>query len=62
MRLLTLLSLVASTALAQTVIPPSIWNFTYPWPLHYHTLTSQRLTLSMAYMDVPPSTNSTSCA
>lgn len=59
MRLLTLLPFVASTSLAQTVIPPSIWNYTYPWPLHYHPLTSQRLNLSMAYMDVPPSTNTT---
>ncbi|KAK3197519.1 hypothetical protein GRF29_216g460760 [Pseudopithomyces chartarum] len=59
MRLLTLLPFVASTSLAQTVIPPSTWNYTYPWPLHYHPLTSQRLNLSMAYMDVPPSTNTT---
>lgn len=61
MRLATILSLVASTALAQTVIPPSSWNYTYPWPIHYHNLTSQRLNLSMAYMDVPPENlNSTS--
>ncbi|KAF1968254.1 alpha/beta hydrolase-like protein [Bimuria novae-zelandiae CBS 107.79] len=58
MRSIACLALAASTALCQTVIPPSPWNYTYPWPVHYHNLTSQRLNLSMAYMDVAPSSNS----
>jgi pimeloyl-ACP methyl ester carboxylesterase len=29
-------------------------NFTYPYPLHFYNFTSQELTLSMAYMDIPP--------
>lgn len=49
-----LLVLLASTVLSTTVVPPSAWEFPYPWPIHYHNLTSQRLNLSMAYMDVPP--------
>jgi pimeloyl-ACP methyl ester carboxylesterase len=40
------------------VIPPSTWNYSYPWPVQYHNITSQRLNLSMAYMDVAP-TNTT---
>lgn len=56
--ILCLLALVAS-AIGQTVVPPSTWNYTYPWPVKYHTLTSQRLNLSMAYMDVAPTSYST---
>ncbi|KAL1600656.1 hypothetical protein SLS60_007044 [Paraconiothyrium brasiliense] len=47
-----LLALALPIVLSQTVIPPSTWNYTYPWPVKYHTLASQRLNLSMAYMDV----------
>lgn len=50
----SLLTLVVSTVLGQTVIPPSTWNYTYPWPVKYHSITSQRANLSMAYMDVSP--------
>lgn len=53
------LTLVVSTVLGQTVVPPSTWNYTYPWPVKYHNLTSQRLNLSMAYMDVAPSSYAT---
>jgi pimeloyl-ACP methyl ester carboxylesterase len=55
------LIVAALTAVASgvTVIPPSTWNYTYPWPIHYHTITLQQLNLSMAYMDVAP-TNTTS--
>ncbi|KAF1911288.1 Alpha/Beta hydrolase protein [Ampelomyces quisqualis] len=42
-----------------TVVPPSIWNYSYPWPVQYHSITSQQVNLSMAYMDVA-STNTTS--
>ncbi|KAH3940166.1 hypothetical protein HBH64_191050 [Parastagonospora nodorum] len=49
----------ATLAHSATVIPPSPWNYTYPWPVQYHNITSQRLDLSMAYMDVAP-TNTTS--
>ncbi|KAH8730680.1 Alpha/Beta hydrolase protein [Phaeosphaeriaceae sp. PMI808] len=53
------IALFATAASAITVVPPSIWNYTYPWPVNYHNITSQQLNLSMAYMDVPP-TNTTS--
>lgn len=49
----------ATLAYSVTVIPPSTWNYTYPWPVQYHNITSQRLDLSIAYMDVAP-TNTTS--
>ncbi|KAJ4360901.1 uncharacterized protein N0V89_001470 [Didymosphaeria variabile] len=49
-----LLIIALPIVLGQSVIPPSTWNYTYPWPVKYHTLTSQRLNLSMAYMDVHP--------
>jgi pimeloyl-ACP methyl ester carboxylesterase len=52
------LASLASTVLSATVIPPSAWDYPYPWPIHYHNLTSQRLNLSMAYMDVPPNNSS----
>ncbi|KAI8935173.1 hypothetical protein NX059_007766 [Plenodomus lindquistii] len=48
-----------ATALSASVIPPSAWDYPYPWPLQYYNFTSQRSNLSMAYMDVPP-TNVTS--
>lgn len=48
------LAFAVTTAFAETVIPPSTWNYTYPWPVQYHNLTSQQLNLSMAYMDVSP--------
>lgn len=51
--------LFATAVSAATVVPPSTWNFTYPWPVKYHTIVSQQLNLSMAYMDVAP-TNTTS--
>jgi pimeloyl-ACP methyl ester carboxylesterase len=51
-----LLTSFIATALGTTVIPPSPWNYTYPWPIHYHNFTSQRLNLSMAYMDIPANT------
>jgi pimeloyl-ACP methyl ester carboxylesterase len=53
------IALFAALASSATVIPPSTWNYTYPWPVHYHTISSQQLNLSMAYMDVAP-TNTTS--
>ncbi|CAN8096159.1 unnamed protein product [Discula destructiva] len=34
-------------------------NFTYPYPVHVYKFTSQRLDMEMAFMDVPPVTNST---
>jgi pimeloyl-ACP methyl ester carboxylesterase len=49
----------ATVASAATVIPSSTWNYTYPWPVQYHKITSQQLNMSMAYMDVAP-TNTTS--
>ncbi|KAL1604250.1 hypothetical protein SLS59_004044 [Nothophoma quercina] len=49
-----ILALTAPTVLGATVIPPSTWNYTYPWPVKYHNLTTQQLNLSMAYMDVIP--------
>ncbi|KAF1832097.1 alpha/beta hydrolase fold domain-containing protein [Decorospora gaudefroyi] len=52
--ILLLLTQVVATVLGATVIPPSTWNYTYPWPVQYHNFTSQRLNLSMAYMDVAP--------
>ncbi|KAJ4347444.1 hypothetical protein N0V95_005446 [Ascochyta clinopodiicola] len=54
-----LLTLLVSTVFGQSVIPPSTWNYTYPWPVKYHNLTSQRLNLSMAYMDVAPTSYAT---
>ena len=51
LKLLLLTQLVA-TALCANTAPPSIWNYTYPWPVHYFSFTSQRANLSMAYMDV----------
>lgn len=48
-----------AAASAATVIPPSTWNYTYPWPIQYHAISSQQLNISMAYMDVAP-TNTTS--
>ncbi len=56
--ILCMLALLAS-AVGHTVVPPSAWNYTYPWPVKYHNLTSQRLNLSMAYMDVAPTSYST---
>lgn len=58
-RLLLVAQLIATT-LGTTVVPPSIWNYTYPWPVHYYSLTSQRANLSMAYMDVLPTNTSNS--
>lgn len=49
-----ILALTAPTVLGATVVPPSTWNYTYPWPVKYHNLTTQQLNLSMAYMDVTP--------
>ncbi|KAL8380983.1 hypothetical protein RB595_005332 [Gaeumannomyces hyphopodioides] len=40
--------------LATSVVPPSAWDYPYPWPVRFHNMTSQRLQLSMAYMDVAP--------
>jgi pimeloyl-ACP methyl ester carboxylesterase len=57
--LAVLLALAVSTVLGQTVVPPSTWNYTYPWPVKYHNITSQRQNLSMAYMDVPPTSYAT---
>lgn len=54
-----IIALFGAVASAATVIPPSAWNYSYPWPIQYHNITSQRLNLSMAYMDVAP-TNTTS--
>jgi pimeloyl-ACP methyl ester carboxylesterase len=48
-----LLASLASTVLGTTVVSPSAWDYPYPWPVHYHNITSQQLSLSMAYMDVP---------
>jgi pimeloyl-ACP methyl ester carboxylesterase len=47
-----LLTLIA-TVHGISVIPPSTWNYTYPWAVQYHNFTSQRVNLSMAYMDIP---------
>jgi pimeloyl-ACP methyl ester carboxylesterase len=52
-------ALFATTAFSYTVVPPSSWNYTYPWPVNYHNISSQQLNLSMAYMDVAPT--NTSC-
>jgi pimeloyl-ACP methyl ester carboxylesterase len=49
---LLLLTQLVATALSANTVPPSIWNYTYPWPVHYFEVTSQRANLSMAYMDV----------
>ena len=57
-----LLALTDSTVLGQTVVPPSSWNYTYPWPVQYHNFTSQRQNLSMAYMDVSPTDASNTTA
>jgi pimeloyl-ACP methyl ester carboxylesterase len=57
-----LLALLASTVLSTTVVPPSAWDYPYPWPIHYHNLTSQRLNLSMAYMDVAAHNSNSSAA
>lgn len=57
--IICLLTLVASTVVGQTVVPPSTWNYTYPWPVKYHNVTSQQQNLSMAYMDVAPTTYAT---
>ncbi|KAF2029550.1 alpha/beta-hydrolase [Setomelanomma holmii] len=51
------LSTAASSAIAVT--PPSTWNYTYPWPVHYHTISAQQQNLSMAYMDVAPTNTTT---
>jgi pimeloyl-ACP methyl ester carboxylesterase len=51
--------LFAAASSATIVIPPSTWNYSYPWPVQYHNIASQQLNLSMAYMDVAP-TNTTS--
>lgn len=53
------IALFATAVTGITVVPPTPWNFTYPWPVHYHNITSQQQNLSMAYMNVPPS-NTTS--
>jgi len=55
---LCILASLVLTVLGTTVIPPSVWDYPYPWPIHYHNITSQRLNLSMAYMDVPPNNSS----
>lgn len=34
-------------------------NFTYPYPIQVYKFTSQKLDLEMAFMDVPPASNST---
>ncbi|KZM23745.1 uncharacterized protein EKO05_0005679 [Ascochyta rabiei] len=54
-----LLTLLVSTVFGQSFVPSSTWNYTYPWPVKYHNLTSQRLNLSMAYMDVAPTSYAT---
>ncbi|KAL1625081.1 hypothetical protein SLS56_007508 [Neofusicoccum ribis] len=47
------------TAVSSSIaVPPSKWDYPYPWPIHYQNLTSQTQQLSMAYMDVAP-TNGT---
>ena len=48
------LTFAVSAVLGQIVVSPSTWNYTYPWPVKYHNLTSQRLNMSMAYMDIAP--------
>ncbi|KAL5448968.1 hypothetical protein PMIN07_004126 [Paraphaeosphaeria minitans] len=58
--IICLLAFLIRIILSQTVIPPSTWNFTYPWPVHHYPLTNQRLNLSMAYMDIQPSSTATS--
>jgi pimeloyl-ACP methyl ester carboxylesterase len=52
-------ALFVAVASGLIVVPPSTWNYSYPWPVQYHTIASQQLNLSMAYMDVTPS-NTTS--
>lgn len=47
---------LANAALSTTVVPPSKWDYPYPWPIHYHNVTTQQQYLSMAYMDVAPNT------
>ncbi|KLU91969.1 hypothetical protein MAPG_10917 [Magnaporthiopsis poae ATCC 64411] len=44
------------SVLAATVVPPSAWDYPYPWPVQFHNLTSQRMDMAMAYMDVAPAT------
>lgn len=34
-------------------------NFTYPYPIQVYKFTSQKLDLDMAFMDIPPASNST---
>ncbi|KAF1845340.1 alpha/beta hydrolase fold domain-containing protein [Cucurbitaria berberidis CBS 394.84] len=59
MHCITLLLAVATTTVfGNVIVPPSTWNYPYPWPVQYQNLTSQRLNLSMAYMDVSPNTTS----
>ena len=52
----TILLALVATVFGTAVVPPSTWDYPYPWPVQYHNLTSQRLNLSMAYMDVLPNT------
>jgi pimeloyl-ACP methyl ester carboxylesterase len=52
-----LLTLTLPAVLSQTVVSPSTWNYTYPWPVQYYDFTSQRLNLSMAYMDLRPNSS-----
>lgn len=62
MRFQTIVALLLALCmgvLSTTTVPPSKWDYPYPWPVHYHNITSQQLQLSMAYMDVAP-TNHTS--
>ncbi|XPS92102.1 hypothetical protein M3J09_001508 [Ascochyta lentis] len=54
-----LLTLLVSIVFGQSVVPPSTWDHAYPWPVKYFNITSQRLNLSMAYMDVGPASYST---
>lgn len=54
------LAFLLTSILSQTIVPPSTWNFTYPWPVKHQLLTSQNATLSMAYMDIQPSSPPTS--
>ncbi|EKG21379.1 Alpha/beta hydrolase fold-1 [Macrophomina phaseolina MS6] len=56
---IALLLALCTGVLSTTAVPPSKWNYTYPWPVHYHNITSQQLQLSMAYMDVAPTSHTT---
>lgn len=46
--------------------PPSVnttsggFTYTYPWPIHYHQVHTQRQTLCHAYMDIRPDTSTLS--